>query len=414
MSTGRRLGPSPFLLLCVMGGLAAFSASMARNPVLPLFVSSLGVDEGTLGIIAAVSSITGVAVALPAGILADMVGRRRVILASMIIFASAPFFYLVVTNPEQLVLVRIYQGLGSAILAPAAFAVVADTFRAGRGERMGWYSSASQVGRLVAPSVGGLLLVGNDFARVFIACGLLGVSALAAFGVWNASQPAEPAMAGSKRPASTRLRQMGAELRLVVSSRVILLTSVMEALQFMAYGSIEIFLPLYLTGIGYAPYEVGFLFTVQVLAMALSRPIMGRLSDRLGRRSFIAVGLILGAATVTAMPLANAYWQLVVLASSFGIGMASVTGCTAALVSDLTKAGSYGSALGVLGSIRDTGHAAGPVLVGFLVLSWTYQASFGLVGAIMATGGIIFGLLVPAAMCAGVPIGPDPASEPGS
>jgi MFS family permease len=84
--------------------------------------------------------------------------------------------------------------------------------------------------------------------------------------------------------------------------------------------------------------------------------------------------------------------------------MAAVTGCTAALVSDLTKAGSYGSALGVLGSIRDTGHATGPILVGFLVVAWTYQWSFALVGGIMALGGLAFALLVPAAMCAGVPV----------
>ena len=187
-----------------MGGLAAFSATMVRNPALPLFIASLGVDEGTLGIIAAASSAVGVVAGLPAGMLSDVWGRRRVILVSLSIFAVTPFLYLLVTTPEQLVLVRICHGLGSAILGPAAFAAVADTYRAGRGERMAWYSSASQVGRFVAPSVGGLLIVGSDFTRVFVGCGFAGLLALLAFVAWRSSAGAGPELAAIGRSRASR------------------------------------------------------------------------------------------------------------------------------------------------------------------------------------------------------------------
>jgi DHA1 family multidrug resistance protein-like MFS transporter len=58
---------SPFFFLCLMGGLAIFSTTMSKNPALPLFISSLGVDEGTLGLIAAASTVVGVVVSLPVG-----------------------------------------------------------------------------------------------------------------------------------------------------------------------------------------------------------------------------------------------------------------------------------------------------------------------------------------------------------
>jgi hypothetical protein len=47
---------SPFILLCIMGGLAIFSSTMAKNPALPLFIRSMGVPVSTLGFIAAASA----------------------------------------------------------------------------------------------------------------------------------------------------------------------------------------------------------------------------------------------------------------------------------------------------------------------------------------------------------------------
>src|SRR5512139_174525 len=88
---------SPFLLRCVMGGLAIFSSTMAKNPALPLFIRSMGVPVSTVGFIAAASTVVGIVVSLPAGILSDLIGRRRVLLLAAIVFATAPFLYLLIT-----------------------------------------------------------------------------------------------------------------------------------------------------------------------------------------------------------------------------------------------------------------------------------------------------------------------------
>src|SRR3989304_4085073 len=166
-----RKRPSPFILLCLMGGLAIFSSTMAKNPALPLFIRSMGVSVSTVGFIAAASTVVGIVVSLPAGVLSDIIGRRRVILMAAIVFATAPFLYRLIASPWQLVLVRIYHGLATAILGPVALAAVTDTFEKGRGERMGWYSSATMVGRFLAPFAGGLLIFGDDFRWVYLADG---------------------------------------------------------------------------------------------------------------------------------------------------------------------------------------------------------------------------------------------------
>jgi MFS family permease len=133
-----------------------------------------------VGFIAAASTVVGIVVSIPAGILSDRIGRRRVLTLSLFVFATAPFLYLLVSSPWQLVLVRIYHGLATAILGPVAMATVADLYDAGRGEKMAWYSSATMVGRFLAPTVGGLLIFGNDFRWVYLVDGIAGMAALLA------------------------------------------------------------------------------------------------------------------------------------------------------------------------------------------------------------------------------------------
>ena len=377
-----------------MGGLAIFSTTMSKNPALPLFVASMGVDEGTLGLIAAAATVVGVVVSLPAGILSDLWGRRRMILLSMVVFATAPFLYLLVSTPDQLVLVRVYHGLATAILGPVAMAAVADTFEAGRGERMAWYSSATLVGRFVAPTAGGLLIVGQDFRWVYLGAGLAGVLALAAALGWRSAAKAAyvaPVPQASFAGGWGRVRR---ELRVVLTNRDILLTSLMEATLYFGYGGMEIFLPLYLTALGYAPWEIGPLFTAQVLVTALTKPALGRLSDQWGRKRFIGAGLVVAAAVLVLMPLTGSYWALGALTSVFGLCVAAVTASTAALVSDLSRAGAYGSALGVMSSIMDVGHASGPVVTGMLVMRMGYGPAFAAVAGVMVAGAAAFMALV--------------------
>jgi MFS family permease len=137
------------------------------------------------------------------------------------------------------------------MLGPVALAAVADTFREGRGERMGWYSSATMVGRFLAPTVGGLLIPSTslrtgfvqDFRWVYLGCSAAGLLALlAALQLPWLGQVAQP-----KGPGA-RWATMRRELHLILTNRSLLLTSGVEAMQYFAFGAVETFLPLYLPG----------------------------------------------------------------------------------------------------------------------------------------------------------------------
>jgi len=362
---------------------------MAKNPVLPLFIRSLGVPVSTVGFIAAASTVVGIIVSLPAGVLSDIIGRRRVIMIAAIVFATAPFLYLLVSLPWQLVLVRIYHGLATAILGPVAMAAVADTFEKGRGERMGWYSSATMVGRFLAPFVGGALIFGNNFHWVYLVDGFGGVLALLA-------ALRLPLATGTSSPVLQVLRRergnIGQQIAAVFHTPTILATSGIEAVQYFAYGSLETFLPIYLKEqVGLSPFEIGLLFTTQILAAAFTKPLMGRLSDRYGRVTMISIGLALGGVTTAAITLSSNYLVLITLIALFGLGLATVTASTGALVADLSQAHNRGSAMGVLSGIMDVGQSIGPMVSGVLIGVSSYGMTFGVVGAGLVLISLIFG-----------------------
>jgi len=383
---------SPFILLCLMGGLAIFSSTMAKTPALPLFIHSMGVPVSTVGFIAAASTVVGIVVSLPAGILSDIIGRRRVILMAAIVFATAPFLYLLITSPWQLVLVRIYHGLATAILGPVALAAVADTFEKGRGERMGWYSSATMVGRFLAPLVGGILIFGEDFRWVYLADGFAGVLALVA----AIRLPLVTATSGSMWEVLKRERnKYGQEIAFVFRHLGILATSGIEAVQYFAFGCLETFLPIYLYDkLGYPTWKIGLLFAVQILVVIFTKPIMGRLSDRYGRIPMIVSGLALGGITTGTILISSSYMVILVLIALFGLGLATVTASTAALVADLARSQSRGSALGILSSIMDVGHSSGPMVTGVLIGAYSYQLAFRIVGIALIVVSLIFGFMM--------------------
>ena len=387
--TGRSFS---FVLLCVLGGLAIFSTTMSKNPVLPLFIHSLGVPEHTVGFIAAASTIVGIVVSLPAGILSDRYGRRRVLIAGALIFASAPFLYLLVRTPWQLVIVRIYHGLATAILGPVALALVADTSMASRGENMAWYSSATMVGRFLAPSVGGLLIVGQDFRWVYWGCGAAGLLALLlAIYLPHSSRTAPHAAAPSIGNSWHQLRD---EASYVISHASILTAGLVQAAQYAAFGFLEVYLPLRLTMAGLEPWQIGPLFTVQVLATTVSKPAMGRLADRRGPVPLIIGGLIAGAAALVLVGLAEGYAVLLFSAALFGLGVSTVTASTAALVADMGRKDSRGAALGMLSSIMDVGHSAGPIVGGLIVGAYGYATAFGSMAAVLTLSAVAFSVTI--------------------
>lgn len=150
------------------------------------------------------------------------------------------------------------------------------------------------------------------------------------------------------------------------------------------------FLPLYGLSVGLNPGEVGFLFTVQALTSFLSKPIMGRISDRVGRQPLILLGLLICAVTFISIPQVGSFPLLLLLSSGFGFGEAVVSSSSAALVADSSEFKRLGAGMGMQGTVMDIGHASGPLLAGLLIAHVSYQGAFAVIAGIQLLAALGF------------------------
>ncbi len=377
--------PSFFVLIAFIGGLAIFSSTLSKTPVLPLFALSLDASPAEIGWIVVASTIPGILVSYPAGALSDQLGKRRVLLASLFVFASAPFLYLVIETAWQLMAVRFYHGFATAIFGTVASAAIAERYTTDRAARLSTYSSVTIVGRSIAPFLGGTLISLASFGAVYLACAVSGVLALAAGLLLRDGTP----------PSAQKLElpRFWASLRTVLRDRGIMLVSLVEAAQYMVFGAIEAFLALFAASLGIPAWQIGVMLGVQLVSIVFAKPLMGRVSDRVGRRQVIIPGLVIGAASVVLLPYAPSFIGLSVLSLVFGLGFATVTSSTAALVADLTRDGRYGSSMGVLRTVMDVGQSIGPVLTGWMVGVAGYGSAFTLLSAILLCSALLLGML---------------------
>lgn len=378
---------TPFATLVLVGFLARFGYQMARSPVLPRFAQDLGAAPELIGFIVAASTISGVIVKLPAGALSDLLGRKRMMLLGCVFFAGPPFLYPLVHSPGALLAIRFLHGLATAIFSPVASAFVADLFQRGRGEKLGWFASANDLGATAGPFLGGLLLFyTSSYSTTYLVVGVLGLLPLVM--VLRLPDDDTPHSTGPGLRESPRRFWSG--IGEVLGNRAVLIASTMEAALYVGYGAFLGFFPPYAKEIGFNDAQIAFVMGAQLATTMLAKPLSGRLSDRLGRKPMILAGLCLCAVTLPAIPTLTSLWLLLPVSAFFGLGVAIVTPSTTALVAGLVKTARMGSAMGVFGTIWDSGEAAGPILAGMLIASLAYRPAFGLIAALMAAMALFF------------------------
>jgi MFS family permease len=375
--------------LSLIGFFAIFSTTISKNPVLPLFVKSLGGGDTVLGLIAAVSPLAGILFSFPVGVISDHLGRRRLLVASGLVFLAAPLLYILITDPLWLVPVRFFHGTATAILGPVVSAIIADRFPDTKGEMLGSYSSATLVGRTLAPLAGGIVISFFAFTpgllpyrMVYLAAALAAVPVFFLILRYREEQP------GSLNvPGFPVFRE---SLRTFVANQRLRATAMVDMATYFAFGIVETFLPVYLYGLHVEAYQIGIIFAVQVLVIAITKPFFGRIADNFDKRSQIIAGLLITGGSAAAIPLVAdvGFYGFLAVSAVFGLGMSFSTVATSAYVADVAKKEQIGASMGALSSIMDIGHSSGPLVAGIIIGMAGYASGFlaGFVLAVVVTG----------------------------
>lgn len=361
--------------LFVIGFFAIFSTTISKNPVLPLFSQALGAGDVVIGLVAAVSPLAGILFSFPVGVLSDHLGKRRLLIISGAIFLSAPLLYLFISDPLWLIPVRFFHGLATAILGPVIAAMIAVRFPEKKGEVLGQYSSATLIGRTLAPLVGGAIISFFVFypglvpyRMVYLAAAIAAVPVAVLILLYREETPAPITVL----PFSAFRRSFVT----FFTDRKLRATALVDMATYFAFGAFETFLPLVLLSRGMGAYQTGILFAAQTLIIAATKPSFGRISDRIDKRIQIVIGLFVLGCSVAAIPFASGFTAFLLISSLLALGMSLSTVATSAYVADVAQKEEMGASMGALSSIMDIGHSAGPLVTGIIVASGGFGPGF--------------------------------------
>ncbi|MDP3891643.1 MAG: MFS transporter [Nocardioides sp.] len=427
--------------------------TMSNNIIsVPLNSIAEDLDEPVASTVLAVSAfIIVLAVAIPvAGWVGDRLGRRRVLLAALVLMVVGQGLASIAPDLGLLIGARALQGLACSAIPPMVMGMLVTFFPGQRLRMMGAWAAANGVGQALGPPIGGLVAEVAGWRSIFV---LMSVLSLVAFVAIYKTVPAVPGRRDRFDLAGALLLSSGMTLLLVAVTAVslpgarpaliggvavlglvlmmlflavsarnphamlppqllfetrFLRSSLAAFVQMFMLGTVLVAVPLYLTGpLKMSPWHAGLLFFQLPVVMVLLAPRVGRVAGRWGPRLVLRLGLctlIVGgtlAGLVGIVPEDTwAPWLMSGVLLVLGAGMALVQ-TPAAAGATRSPAGGRGAALGVFSMLRFSGSAAGTAWVaigydrGLLVLF--------LVAVLIVAVGLVMSYL-----------GPDPRDETAS
>jgi MFS family permease len=368
-----------------MGAFAILSSTMSKTLLNP-FATALGTPNNWWsGIVGAASTIPGILISLPASSLSDIYGRKKFLLVSGFVFATAPFLYLFISTWWQLILVRFYHGFATAIFVPVAEASMAESFPSQRGERISLFTSATYIGRSIAPFLGGYILfstasTSDPLYNYHIMYLVVAAAGLAAFvlALLFLAERKPPIVAATRNPDT--LRQMYSGWGVLARNHAVLAVSFVQASLYYSFGTVDYFLSGYLKDSLHFDFFSTAAVSGSVIVLAIFvRAYMGRVSDRIGRRKPIIVGLLICSTPLVLMSFSSDLRVLLLLALVYGFGFATATASTPALITELAPSDFMGTSTGFLDTVMDIGQTVGPIVGGFIL-----GTSFGYFGLFLS------------------------------
>lgn len=365
---------------------------MGKTPLLPIFAASLGARDIVLGLVASVSTLTGVLLEPIVGSLSDRAGRRRWMLLGAVFFVGMPFVYRFITTPEQLIVVRVVHGMATAIYTPVSLAYVAEISRGHEAERMGWYAIARGLSYVAGPLAAGWLLLANDPATVFTLIGIISIVAFLPVVLME-----EPAPTGRGRvwePIRLAIRRgflTGAR------TPAVWLAGAVDASVLIGLYAAKVFVPIHALAFGASTLTVGAFFALQELTYVVLGPLGGRMGDRYGHRRTVGAGIGVTAAAMASLAVVPTGPMLAVPAVLIGVGQALVLPVSLGLVSASMDPSRVGAGLGIVGSLKGGAKVAGPLVAGVLIRYLDFAATFAILAALLIAGaGVLLVRPIPA------------------
>jgi|LNFM01.1.fsa_nt_gb DHA1 family multidrug resistance protein-like MFS transporter len=355
-------------------------------PVLPLYAQTFGVSDAVLGLVITAFGIGRLLIDIPAGLLADRLGRKVLLFGGPLLIAVGSVGCALATDFSWLVAWRFLQGLGAGAYMTAAMIVAADVSSPEtRGRIMALHQSALLVGAGSGPAVGGFLAAHYGYQSVFWVSMAIGLGS-ATFTLWRyreTKRTARHAEDHSLRAYLPVLANPALRVALIASFGMFLTRS-SAFMQLLPLSGAERF--------KMGPGHMGIGFALLAAANLSMLPYSGRLVQRIGTVPMVVMACVGLAAGMALAGLTNSIFvffiAMIVLGAASGLEGPSLSSYAVAHA----PGGRFGPTTGAMRFVGDLGFVVGPVMFGVLVdnTTWGYRGALLVTAAILVVIAALF------------------------
>ena len=349
-------------------------------PLLPIYADQLGASALEIGFINAGFSLA-LLVALPImGRLSDRSGRKVFLCAGLVILTIASLGFIWAQNPLQLIIVRVFQGIGASMHLPIAQAYLGDiTPKGEEGKWMGHFGAILFGSMSIGPLFGGVLTdlfsVNTTFLVMAALC-LIGLIATLIF----LPEVAKRTDAAKQSAAFTGLRK----------SKVLKGAFAFRMANGFGMASMMTFLPIFASqNLGLSVSLIGLLIASRA-PLALLQSYTGTLADKYGRRGLVVGGGAAAIIFIALMPTAGGFWPLLIMHALMSIGIAFAMPANTAYVVEEGRIFGMGASMALFMMAMQIGMGFGPIMLGGIVDSIGIESAFYSASIVLLLGIAVF------------------------
>ena len=370
-----------FALVCGAQFFGSAQHSLLQ-PTFPLYITALGGTPFQVGLVIACFAVTSVTFRPLIGGWADQWSEAGVsfcglaLLSVAVLICFAPW-------PEATMLANALRGIGWAAMSAAGYSMLAlhaPPHR--RGEASGYYSGVQASGTILFPAVA-LWLIDAPFGSFQLVFTVAIV--LAALG---ACISAILARQTPKKDHAHRGAELGAWWQeiLNVLDREIILASVLSFSSHVTFPAVASFLVLYARDLGVD--NIAWFYVASGATSMLSRPLLGKVSDNIGRRRALLACFVLQTVALIMLAYAAELVMLIIAGALYMVGLAMSSSTTLAIAMEQAKPERRGRAMATFSIALPLSNGVGALICGSLVqwfgFFWMY-----LTAAIFAAAGLM-------------------------
>ncbi len=376
----------PFLIVWLALFIATMGIGMV-SPLLPVFAESMGASGIWLGLAFSGFAVSQVPLTPVAGRLSDKFGKKTFLCFGLLIYVLSAVGYFWAPGYRELVIFRVFSGVGTALVIPTAFTYIGELApRGSEGKYMGIFNIAMVAGFGIGPVLGGGVYDTLGVEATFVSMGMLGILGFAIVLLFLPRKVSFHSLPSSSD--ETKFEEPSGAFATIFRDATMQGIVAFQLVSGLLFGTVFTFAGIWMTTVIHTSVaQVGIVLSARTITNGILAYPFGWLADRMNRVVLVSVGLVMVAIGTLSIPWLGSFTLLAGLFVLIGIFDSMSTPSVNAMAVEKGRIMGMGSVMGVFNMAMPLGLIIGAIVGGVIestvgiAIVFRFAAAVGLVGA---------------------------------